>query len=900
VISHWLGLSAGTRPRFLPWPIALLIVIAVHAVSIWLIGDLRLNNALEIYYPPGSPAVKLRDTLRSEFPSDEALTVIFQGDQLYTRDFLERLDELAMKVGENPLVDRVATITTLEHVSGSSDGFAVEPLLSRSRIRKDSPAELRERVLGDRFAPGLLASRDGTVLAMAVRPKQLAQSADRLALKIAVISAINELGMRPQYAGDAGQITVDVAQLQSSLEDTNLFLPLTVALGLVLLFWVVGRLRPVVIGTVAMSTVILPVLAGIAAFGKPHTMVTAILPSLLAAYTMVTLMHLYAGVQRAQTQRLTRGDSVRSGWRETFSPSAFNVLTTSGGLLSLALVPMPPVQVFGVAGAFGTLTVFLVTYFLVPPFLVSWDNRRWPTHQSTMGRFGHYASKIAIFGMRRPVWMVAGTVTLLVVTVPLVMKLQVETDVLTYFDDSHPVNRDIRTIESHLVGTTSLEVSIRATERDALQRVEVLTEVASLQRWMEAQPEVDRAVSMVDLVEEMHWAMNGEQPAFRTLPPNDRLLRQYLLVYDGSDLYELVNRDYSHLRVMLNLKVHGARQIDDVIQRIRDHVQTQPLPGLSVDVGGYGRLFADQVDLLVSGQVNSFFGAFALIFLLMAALWRSFRSAAICLVPTLAPLYFVIVLMGATGVPLDMATVMIASVVLGITVDDTIHLYHAYRERRLRGVSQGLAVARAYRTTGRAVISTSVLLTAQFGLLALSDFNPTSNFGMMTAIGMLAGQAAELLLLPALLVLTDRRAPAVPARSSLLGKASRPVHVSASSETIWPPAPMLGTVSPAAQSSPAPAAVARARDYVFVCRGEACRAKGGDQIWHDCLESLVTLRSRGAEPGAIPVETGCVRRCEDAPVVLSGRLDLLSGGADDAPTLSAQVQAKMMRSPSSE
>lgn len=858
------------RPRFLPWPLALLLVIAIHAVSLWQIGDLRLNNALEIYYPSDSPAVLLRDELRREFPTDEALTVIFRGDRLYTREFLERLDALAERVAVHPLVDRVATVTTLEHISGSTDGFAVEPLISPARIRQESAEQLRQRVMSDQFAPGLLASRDGSVLAMTVRPKPLSQSAERLALKIAVFAAVNELGMGPQYAGDAGQITVDVAQLQSSLEDTNLFLPLTVAIGLVLLYWVVGRLRPVVIGAVAMSTVILPVLAAIAASGRPHTMVTAILPSLLAAYTMVTLMHFYAGVQRAQTQRRSRGDSVRTGWRETFKPSAFNVLTTSSGLLSLVLVPMPPVQVFGVAGAVGTAMVFLVVYALVPAFLVSWDNRRWPTRESTMGRFGRLASRVAIFGMRRPGWMVGGGAALLMVTFPLALQLHVETDVLSYFSSSHPVNRDIRMIESNLVGTTTLEVSIRTEGRDELQRIDTLKQVATLQRWLESQPEVDRAVSMVDLVEEMHWAMHGERPEFRQLPDTDRLLRQYLLVYDGTDLYELVNRDFSHLRVMLSLNVHGARQIDGVIQRIRNHVQSNPPPGLTVDIGGYGRLFADQVDLLVSGQLKSFFGAFAQIFLLMALLWRSPRAAAICLVPNLAPLYFIFVLMGGIAVPLDMATVMIASVVLGITVDDTIHLYHAYRRGRDHGASPGHAIARAYRTTGRAVLATSVLLTAQFGLLAFSDFRPTANFGLMTAVGLLAGQAAELLLLPALLVLKDGQRRPAPRTGLHRPALSRPVAVPIGAETLWPPAEVPPPVShevsvePPAAATPAPVAT---MPMLVVCRGEACRAKGADAIWQRCLEAYVAVKARGDGSGALPVEAACLRRCDEAPAV---------------------------------
>ncbi len=879
------------RHRLLPWPLALLLVLALHGVSLWWLPSLVLNNAPEVYYSGDSPAVQLRDQLRREFPSDEALTVVFQGPDLYSRNVMTRLDQLSTALGRHPLVDRVISVTTMERVSGSEDGFAVEPLIDARRLRTDDPAALRARVLSDRFAPGLLASRDGTVLAMVVRPRPLDTSADRLALKVAVALAINEAGLRGHYAGDAGPVTIDVAQLESVMQDTLRFVPLTVVVGLGLLFWVVGRVRPVVIGGVAMSTVVLPVVAGIAASGQPYTMASAILPSLLAAYTLATLMHLYAGVQRAQGAGLTRGAAVDRALGETLKPGLYNVLTTGAGLLSLVFVPIPPIQLFGVAGALGTVLVFLTVFLLVPPFLARWDNRRWPQHGSAMGRFGRIAARLTLAGMRRPKLTVAVALLLLAAAFPLAREVRVESDVLTFFAPEHAVNRHVKLVESQLAGVTTLEISLAGGGIDSLQNVQTLRAVRDLQRWIEGLGEVDRASSMVDLVEEMHWAMNGEKPAFRDLPPSDRLLRQYLLIYDGEDLYEAVNRDFSRARILVSLNVHGAQEIGRVIDTIRAHVAATPIPGVTVDIGGYGRLFADQVDLLVSGQQDSFASAFIQIFLFMALLWRSIGASLICLVPNLAPLYFIFVLMGATGIHLDLATVMIAGVVLGITVDDTIHLYHGYRERLLKGISPPLAIAKSFQGSGRAVLAISVLLTAQFGLLASSEFIPTANFGLMTAVGLLAGQAAELLLLPALLMLKDGRRRVLPPtsprtgpRSGLRsGPASRPVMVPVAAETLWPPAELKDLPEPAAGDAPAslppaePAATpvvlrpaappAASTPLVVVCRGEACRARGADAIWQACLEAYVAVKARGDGSGAFPVEASCLRRCDDAPAV---------------------------------
>jgi uncharacterized protein len=681
--------------------------------------------------------------------------------------------------------------------------------------------------------------------------------------------------------------------------------PLTVLIGLSLLWWVVGRWRPVAIGAVSMSTVILPIIAAIAVSGEPYTMATGILPSLLAAYTLATLLHLYAAVQRAQAAGLSRSGAVDRALSETRKPGAFNVLTTGAGLLSLVLVPIPPIQVFGVAGAIGTLLVFLTVFFLVPPFLARWDKRPWPQRSSGMGRLGRIAPRLALFSMRRPKTMVAVFAVLLVAAFPLTQQVKVESDVLAFFPPDHPVSRHTALIESKLSGVTSLEISLVGEGRDSLQSVARLQAMRDLQSWLEALPEVDRTVSMADLVEEMNWAMNGEKPDFRSMPRNDRLLRQYLLVYDGEDLYELVDREFRHARIVLNLNVHGATEIGLTIEKIRQRLAAEPLPGLQADIGGYGRLFADQVDLLVSGQVNSFAGAFVQIFLLMAIMWRSLGAAALCIVPNLAPLYFIFVLMGATGIHLDLATVMIAGVILGITVDDTIHLYHGYRDRRLRGISPLLAIARSFESSGRAVLATTVLLVAQFMLLATSDFIPTANFGLMTAVGLFAGQFAEMLLLPALLVLKDawrtgpkakraaatadtvatewapteiyQRSPAadplplplplpLPMPMPMPMPVPVPVPVPPMQRQIQPPSHEQD-LAPAAVVVAVPAQGLAAERRVLVCQGNECMACGAAAVWQRLSAEKQRLEERPGAGRVLLTTTGCLGPCEGAPVV---------------------------------
>jgi len=173
---------------------------------------------------------------------------------------------------------------------------------------------------------------------------------------------------------------------------------------------------------------------------------------------------------------------------------------------------------------------------------------------------------------------------------------------------------------------------------------------------------------------------------------------------------------------------------------------------LDWEIAGAGRLFADMEDVLVKGQVNSLLGALAFIFLFMLLLFRSLGSALLCMIPNLSPILIIFTIMGAVGIWLDMATAMIASIAVGVAVDDTIHVFEGFRRRLQAGVSPVLALVRTYRTAGRAVTTTTVILCVQFLVLLSSSFVPTGNFGLLTAIGLLTAWLFDLLLLPALLI----------------------------------------------------------------------------------------------------------------------------------------------------
>ncbi|GAB3099557.1 MMPL family transporter [Aestuariicella hydrocarbonica] len=748
----------ANRVRNLPWRLYLCLIclLAITVLPNAILPKLNINNAPTTFLPPDALSRQFYDHVRTIFPDDEVIILLFEGVALFSDGFLQAYDQLGFEIGNLEDVDDVIAITSQDHIEGTDEGFLISPLVDIEQLDETRPQERLQRAIGDRFARNSLVAADGSAIAMVVIPVNLDNSILNLKLEESILQRVKEQQLDGYLRAVSGEITTDVAQMRMILQDNMTFIPLTVATGLLLTWLLFHRMLAVVITGVVTGAVVNSTTSLFVLFDQPFNSISSILPPLLSALTMAALVHVYNALQYTSLRGLNGRERVNAAMQEVKRPALFSALTTAIGLASLGFSSIPPIRMFGLSAALGVCLVYLIVIHLLPPILVQFDRKPWPRRQHGLQFLDQLVNVLVRTGIRHPVTVIAVVVLSLAASAPLIARIKVETNLLEFFHADHPLRVDTAHIENKLAGTLPLEIVFTATDPDWLLKPAILQQIRQLQTGLESLTSVDKTLSVADFIEEMNWGFHAEDPKYRTIPDDAQLISQYLFVYDGEDLFDFIDSDYLNARVAISANVHGAEEIRQLIQDVREQLRKRPgLLGADIkwEISGAGRLFADQEALLIEGQGKSLGGALVLIFLLLLASWRSLRDAALCMIPNLSPILLIFIVMGLLRINLDMATAMIASVAVGIAIDDTIHVYHGFIHRIKAGRSPVTALVRAYQTAGRAVMVTTFILCSQFLLLLASAFVPMGYFGLLSSIGLIAALVFDLLLLPAILIL---------------------------------------------------------------------------------------------------------------------------------------------------
>jgi predicted RND superfamily exporter protein len=641
-----------------------------------------------------------------------------------------------------------------------STELKTDPIVEGTVVTDEEAADLAEAIKDNPLLLGRLIDEDHTVAGIALQlheldPRKMREAMDEL----------REDLERPELQDlelHVGGLPYLRSVIVSKMREDNLrLIPLTVLVCLVLLTlsfrWVPGVLLPLA----AVAITALVTVGGMGLVGEPMNILNNVIVPLLVIMVMSDATHLIQRYRDEVSMDDGSPDDRIAAGRRTISAIAVACLltssTTAAGLASLVVSKTVMLRHFGVTSGLGVMFSYLVIIAFIPAIL-TWVTppKREIVRKERTSMFTNVTSGLAAKLLRWR-WAVLGTTALLTGgAVYLASQVIVDHALLDQFDESDPVYTTTLLIEEKLGGVRPLEVVLVSSEEDHFMQPEMIQSIQKIRNWAALRPEVIRTLSYGDMLRES-YALLADDPSVRSEKFKSAKQVKGLVTMmsqgDSSPLSDWLTDDGRKARVQLKLRDVGAQATMRFLDALDRIIEAELGDDETVSVSFTGEAYTGsrgQV-AVVSDLAGSLLVAVVLIFLLLAFFFRSIRLGLLSIPPNLIPLVVTMAYMVWREIPLNVSTLIIFSVSLGLAVNATIHVLARFREEMHRGVGREAAIVRAMRSTGRAIVISCVTLMAGFGVLVASSFVPVRIFGELFAVTFGGCLVATLIVLPPLL-----------------------------------------------------------------------------------------------------------------------------------------------------
>lgn len=730
-------------------------------VPVWGLQWLTIDFSARVMFGSADPALVQWSDSRERWGADDAvIAVIASVDDgtLLTRDRLERLKEVATALEALPGVESVRTVADVPRWQRGPLGRPVPvPLLAT--VPRGDDAAWRQAVLDDtRLVPGLL-SADGRHAALLTTMSISTDNAARLKPVVDAVSAtvtsFEDPGWRWRLAG--------IPAIRAGLVDeisriAMVTLPGTLLLMGAVLVWMFRRPHGVWIPLVAAVVPTAMLLGTMGWVREPIGIINQVYLTLIPVIAVADAIHVVHRIHDGWRDRLAAGErgpaardaAIVDAMAHVGPACLLTSLTTMVGFLSLTAAQMTVLQQFGIYAGIGILWSFLTVVLLVPLAMTGALAPSPPAEDGVMDRVLERAADRAV---RAPWWTLASTAAVILAFLAAASLVEAENHLVRELPRAHPISEGTVTLDDHLGGTLGLTVELQA-EDATFDAPATLAAVDAAEQLLRSMPAVRVAVGPGMLMRGAAEALGGGGQ----LPTSASAITATWKVIDAADGPALVDDAHRSGRILLSLPDIGARATLALVERLPALLEPILAPqGVQAHITGTSLIAYRGALHIASDLFTSLTLAFAVIATLLALLFRSLRMGAVSLLPNALPLLAGYGILGLIGWPLDIVPAVVLTLALGIAVDDTIHLLSRYREARTDGHEADDAIRIAVRRSGRAVLTTTVLLVAGLGVNAMSTFPTTARFGTLGAWVIVVALACDIAVLPALLTLTKPR-----------------------------------------------------------------------------------------------------------------------------------------------
>jgi predicted RND superfamily exporter protein len=675
---------------------------------------LYIDNSIEVWLPRGSEAYRRYQSFLQQYGSDEFIVVAAAVEDPFAAETMKLQRELAARLSAVEGVDRVWDLPSLsDALWAGKPGWEQEA--------RSNPI-LRNLVLGP----------DGKTVGMFIWLKSLhGPSARRHTVELieAAAAAVSTPGFETHLAGAP---RMNVALDRASAHDSAIFLPLAIAVCVISLALMLRSLSGVIAPMLAVTVSAAWTLGLMAMTGHSLNVVTTVMPTLHFVLGLSNGIRLASRYQAHFVHGQDHAGAARATLHELMLPLFFMSLTMAVGFLSLLGSDVEPIVELGCFSAIGLIIAFLSNVLVVPGVLALLHR---PRAQATNVAATHWSTPAGMAIARHRGLAVTAALLLLVLCTAAIPRIRAESNVLNFFPQDSEIARDYAFVGQRLSGFYTVELDIRCDEALAYDTIDGMKR---LDRMLSGQPGVVR-VDHIGKMEQLGSRLGSATASGSGASPFSGLAERFYGENDGQ----------VSLRLCVLVNAMSSSEFYPLLSTIRDDAAKTLPPGATWHLTGIVSLLNDSQRALIDTQIRSFAAAFGIVILMIGLLFLSVRAACASVLPNLLPIAFTFAWMAVRGIRLDAATVMIASVAIGIAVDNTIYFLARYRAEKLSSRDSHSAVEATFNSVGQPIVFTSLVAAAGFSILAFAQFQPIVHFGLLTALTMLTALAGALMLTPA-------------------------------------------------------------------------------------------------------------------------------------------------------
>ncbi len=720
--------------------VVVVILVSVTGAALYGMTRLSVDPSNARLFPRQGEDALVYQRFLTTFGSDEDILVAFHDPQtsLLSPEGLAAVRHLTQALAELPHVAAVHSLTNAQDMPElrlTPFGVAVPRLITDERLAPEHIAAIQrnEQVIGtllsaDLHTAGILVVPDDVGMSASVRESWLAA--------VRAVAAQHAVHGRQTYVAGTPFERSDVTHYIQRDQGRIIPLVFLVLLGVTYSIYRVKRFAVLSLSCVLLS--LIWTMGGVGFVGVPLNVITSLLPAVIMVVSVSVVIHLVNQFIDEVEDGASGAEAVENAVGHVGTACFLTSVTNAMGFFSLPVIQAPAIQEFGLFAGLGVLLAFVVTMTFAPLVLLH-IGRVPPTRWLHLkeGRLEAFLDQLTVWvaAHRRAVFLGVGV--LLVVMIPGIWQITEGTDIVRALKQDAPLRVSSEFIDQRLTGVHSLELLVQMPEGDDLTSPVVIRQVLAFSRWLRAQPGVTAVLSPWEPLRGVRTEL---------LADDDQLKVLATLLPLGFPLDAWLDTTARALRISARVTSLNSERFLVLADRARQQAAHM---SLQTQVTGTNYLLAQMSRALVHNQVSSLACAAVMILGTITIALRSWKMGLVAAIPNLLPTVMIFGLMGWLGIELSAVTTMIASVALGLFVDDTIHLLYLYRHEKKAGRGTFDAIEYSLHHAGRAVIFTSLILTLGFWAGLLGSFKPTIYFSFLMGLTMLFSVVTELLVTPA-------------------------------------------------------------------------------------------------------------------------------------------------------